>query len=68
MENGESTPHKGVIFKILGAILMFLGTLNLMLLWRGGVEIGWSFGGFFLVGLALVLIGMVRARYGGGLH
>lgn len=64
MENVEPLAPKGVIFKILGAILVFLGTLNLLLLWRGGMEVGWSFGGFFIAGIVLIFIGTIRARYG----
>ncbi|MEO5334446.1 MAG: hypothetical protein H7839_20720 [Magnetococcus sp. YQC-5] len=62
MDNDESP--KGVIFKILGAVLIFLGTLNFMLLWRGGQQIDWSLGLFFFAGVVLVFVGMIRARYG----
>ncbi len=60
-ENPE--PRKGVILKVFGAIMMFIGTLDLMLFWRGSMPVNWVHVGIFVTGVFLFAIGALRGRY-----
>ncbi|MEO5363791.1 MAG: hypothetical protein H7838_09245 [Magnetococcus sp. DMHC-8] len=61
MSSDESP--RGVVFKIFGAVLIFVSTLNIMLFWRAGLFMDNLFVVFFLVGLGCYAVGMGRARY-----
>ncbi len=63
-ENPEPS-RKGVIFKVFGVILMFLGTLDLMLFWRGSMPVSRVHVTIFLTGVLFFAIGALRGRYGG---
>ncbi len=56
-------PPKGVILKIFGAVLIFVGLLNMMLLWRANLFMNPLFILFLVAGAGLYAIGMGRARY-----
>lgn len=59
----DADPPKGVVLKIFGIVLMFLGAINLMLLWRASMLADSLFVGFFLVGIVFYTVGAGRARY-----
>lgn len=55
----------GVILKLMGAILMMLGTLDSLLTLRGGIP-AYEFLLLIAIGAAVFAVGAVRARYGAG--
>jgi hypothetical protein len=55
--------NRGAIIRLFGVILIILGTLDIMLSWRGAFDI-MSFHVFLLAaGLFLCLIGAIRRQY-----
>ncbi len=58
----NEVPKKGIKTKIIGVIMMLLGGLNSMLLWKGGLPLRHSFLLIFAVGLLLYVIGTIRGR------
>lgn len=61
-----ATPERGrpgVILKLMGAILMMLGTLDSLLTLRGGIP-AHEFLILIAIGAAIFGAGAVRARYG----
>jgi hypothetical protein len=72
-ENPDDTPeedadaelpeNKGVIPKIIGFVMIFLGSLDMMLFWRGGIPMNYFYVFLFLGGWALFAFGAVRSRY-----
>jgi hypothetical protein len=56
----ETNP-KGVITKIFGVVLIILGSLDMMLSWRGGMEVNPFHIGLFLGGIVLFALGAARA-------
>ncbi|OGA52906.1 MAG: hypothetical protein A3G24_26855 [Betaproteobacteria bacterium RIFCSPLOWO2_12_FULL_62_13] len=56
-------PRKGVTTKLFGVILMALGTLDVMLVWRGGLADTDSYFALLFSGAILYFLGAVR---GGG--
>ena len=54
---------KGVILKIFGVVLVFLGSLDLMLFWRGGVPIDFFHVFLLIIGAFFYAFGSFRNRY-----
>jgi hypothetical protein len=54
--------NRGAIFRIFGVILVILGWLDTMLLWRGGFEIIPFHAMLIVTGLLLYMIGAIRRR------
>jgi len=50
---------KGVLTRIFGVVLIILGSLDMMLSWRGGMEVHTFFIGIFVTGIVLFAIGAV---------
>jgi len=57
--------NRGAIFRIFGVILLILGTLDVMLSWRGGFEVMPFHAGLIAVGILLCVIGAMRRHIGG---
>lgn len=53
---------KGVMIKIFGVILLLLGAMDCMLMWRGGLPVSINFYAFIVIGLILIVIGSIRQR------
>ncbi|MDH3973676.1 MAG: hypothetical protein OEV42_05300 [Deltaproteobacteria bacterium] len=51
---------KGVKTRILGAVLTFLGSLNLLLSWRGGLHLIETSTLFLFSGIILFIVGSIR--------
>ena len=58
MEDFEA--RKGVKTKLFGVVLVFLGTLDGMLSWRGGIEVSNFYLFLFAAGVFLFVIGTIR--------
>ena len=57
----ETDNHsRGAIIRIFGVILVILGTLDSMLMWRGGFALSNLYVGMIASGLFLCLIGTIR--------
>jgi len=54
--------NRGAVFRIFGVILVILGWLDTMLLWRGGFEIIPFHAMLIVTGLLLYIIGAIRRR------
>ena len=48
---------KGVVTKIFGVVLIILGSLDMMLSWRGGMEVNPFHIGIFASGIVLFALG-----------
>lgn len=64
----SGAPHKGVVAKLLGVILMALGALDSMLAWRGGIAETDFYFALFLAGALLYVAGAIRASAAKGAH
>lgn len=61
VESAEA--KKGVKTKIFGVVLIFLGSLNCLLMWRGGLQLS-TFPPILLVsGIALFAVGTIRGGH-----
>lgn len=60
----QDTGNRGAIIRLFGAILIILGTLDVMLSWRGGVVVVPFHAMLIIAGVALCLVGAIR-RQGG---
>ncbi len=58
--SSESVSKKGVITKLFGVILIFVGGLDLMLSWRGGLAISSLYVAFVAAGVFLYALGSIR--------
>lgn len=56
----EPRPRKGVKTKLMGVVLVFLGLMDSMLSWRGGVELSDFYLLLIAAGLGLYLVGSIR--------
>ncbi|MHA1529468.1 MAG: hypothetical protein ACTSVG_10620 [Alphaproteobacteria bacterium] len=56
-------PRKGVVIKLFGVILVFLGVLDSMVSWRGGFAVSEIYPLMIVAGLFLYAVGAIR---GGG--
>lgn len=52
--------RKGVKTRLIGVILIFVATMNAMLHWRGGFDLGTGAIVLFAAGISLYAIGAVR--------
>ncbi len=59
----QARPRKGVVTKLFGVILIFLGVLDSMVSWRGGFAVSEIYALMIVAGLALYAVGAIR---GGG--
>ena len=57
---GAAFSNRGAIIRLFGVILIILGTLNMMLSWRGSLQIVPFHAMIFAAGVALCLIGAIR--------
>lgn len=57
-------PSRGAIIRLFGVILVILGTLDSMLMWRGGFVLDLFYIGLIAFGLFLFAIGTIRRRNG----
>ncbi len=57
-------PSRGAIFRLFGVILIILGTLDSMLMWRGGLALDTFYVALIASGLFLVLIGTIKRNKG----
>ncbi len=55
---------RGAIIRLFGVILVFLGMLDSMLMWRGGFALSTLYVGMIASGLFLYLIGTIRRGKG----
>ncbi len=62
MENDE--PGKGAIIKLFGVVLIFLGTLDSMLSWRGGFAVSDFYVFLIASGVLLYAVGAIRCGSG----
>ncbi|NKB59814.1 MAG: hypothetical protein GKS00_26150 [Alphaproteobacteria bacterium] len=63
--SGDETPgagNRGAIVRMFGVILVILGTLDIMLSWRGAFEIVPFHVMLIAAGLLLCLIGAIRRQ------
>ncbi len=51
---------QGTALKVFGVVLIILGSLNLMLCWRGGLSISPFYPVILLIGLGLFIIGKLK--------
>lgn len=58
MENGNE--KKGVGLKVFGAVLVILGSLNLMLCWRGSMPVNTFYPVIVVIGIAFFVFGTLR--------
>jgi len=54
--------RKGAIIRLFGVVLIFVGTLDTMLLWRGGLALDPGYTLLICTGLALFGLGAVRGN------
>jgi hypothetical protein len=59
--NQDETPRKGAKTRLFGVVLIFLGALNSMLSWRGGLFVSDFYLLLFAAGSFLYVIGAIRA-------
>jgi hypothetical protein len=55
---------RGAVIRLFGVILVILGTLDSMLMWRGGFVLSNVYVGMIVSGLFLYVIGTIRRRNG----
>jgi predicted lipid-binding transport protein (Tim44 family) len=56
----ETTAGKGVIFRLFGVMLIFVGMLDSMLNWRAGLGITGFYIFLIIAGLAVYAVGAIR--------
>ena len=54
--------NRGSIIKLFGVILIFIGTLDLMLFWRGGMPINTFYLVLIATGFLLYVVGMLKQK------
>ena len=55
-------PRRGVKTRLVGVVLIFLGILDSLLVWRGGTAPGNSFLLLMVAGVAVYVAGAIRGR------
>lgn len=55
-------PRKGVKTKLMGVGLIFLGAMDSMLFWRGGLVVNDFYLLLFVLGCVIYIIGAIRSR------
>lgn len=58
----DEIPKKGVKTKLFGVGLIFLGAMDSMLFWRGGLVVNDFYLFLFVLGCVVYIIGAVRSR------
>ena len=58
--------RKGAIIRLFGVVLIFVGTLDTMLMWRGGLVLDSHYTLLIFLGLALFALGAVRGSSADG--
>ena len=53
-------PVRGVITRLFGVVLIFVGALDSMLSWRGGLEVSDFYLVLLAAGIFLLVIGVIR--------
>lgn len=61
IETPDEPPRKGAKTKLFGVILIFLGALDSMLSWRGGLVVNDFYLLLFATGCLLYVVGAIRA-------
>jgi hypothetical protein len=56
----ENEPRKGVITKLFGVVLVFVGALDSLLSWRGGLVVNDFYLALIGLGVFLFAIGAIR--------
>ncbi len=56
----QARPRKGVVTKLFGVILIFLGVLDSMVSWRGGLAVDEIYALMIVAGLLLYAVGAIR--------
>ncbi|MCP5036464.1 MAG: hypothetical protein GY945_02575 [Rhodobacteraceae bacterium] len=56
----DETSKKGVKTKLFGVVLIFLGALDSMLFWRGGLVVNDFYLLLFVLGCIVYIIGAIR--------
>lgn len=56
----EEKTKRGVGIKVFGVSLIILGSLNLMLCWRGGLAVYPFYPAIMVVGIVLFIFGTLR--------
>ncbi len=59
-----SKKGRGVTIRLFGAILIMLGSLDMMLTWRGAMHIEPFHAALFLGGIVLFGLGAIKGSYG----
>lgn len=62
--NSTGRPRRGVKTKLLGVVLLFVGALDSMLSWRGGLVVNDFYLFLFAAGITLYVIGAIRQGRG----
>ena len=60
----DHDPSRGAIVRLFGVILIILGPLDSMLMWRGGFMLSSVYVGMIATGVFLFVIGTIRRRNG----
>ena len=60
----QAEPRKGVVTKLFGVVLIFLGVLDSMVSWRGGFAVSEIYALMIVAGLALYVVGAIRSGAG----
>lgn len=58
----DEIPKKGVKTKLFGVALIFLGAMDSMLFWRGGLMVNDFYLLLFVLGCVIYIIGAIRAN------
>ncbi len=61
----ESEPRRGVKTKLIGVVLIFIGAMDAMLSWRGGMALSQFYVLLLASGLLLYALGAIRSRASG---
>jgi len=61
-EPNRPAVKKGVLFKLFGVVLIFLGALDTMMAWRGGFAVSATFVVLIAAGMFLFAVGAIKGR------
>ncbi len=56
----QARPRKGVVTKLFGVILIFLGVLDSMVSWHGGLAVDEIYALMIVAGFSLYAVGAIR--------
>jgi len=62
--NASGRPRRGVKTKLLGVVLLIVGTMDSMLSWRGGLVVNDFYVFLLVAGITLYIIGAIRQGRG----